>query len=84
MVLKTSKCSEWRCLQNENEDDVENTLGITNYPFSSFCKKNCYVLNVASSSCRVVHLLKFPTTNIGITHYSSCLVFMTRHGSYIS
>ena len=93
MVLKTSKCSEWRCLQNENEDDVENTLGITNYPFSSsdeeellllICKNNYYVLNVAASSCRVVHLFKFPTINIEITHYSSSLVFMPRHGSYIS
>ena len=40
------KCLEWRCLQ----DDVENTLATTKYPFSLFCTKNSFVLEVASSS----------------------------------
>ena len=54
VVLKTWKCSEWRCLQNK--DGVENTLGTTNYPFTLSCTNNYFVLKAASSSCRVVDL----------------------------
>ena len=36
------KCSDWRCLQNQN--GVENTLGTTKYSFSLFCTKSYFVL----------------------------------------
>ena len=46
--LKTWKCSQWRCLQNEY--GVENTLGIIDYSFTLFCMKNYFILKAVSSS----------------------------------
>ena len=54
VFLNTWKCSEWRCLQNE--DGVENTLGTINYSFSLFFMKNYFVFKPASSSFRVADL----------------------------
>ena len=47
-LIEDVKGSEWCCLQNE--DGVENTLGTTNYSFSSLCRKNYFVLKAALPS----------------------------------
>ena len=47
VVLKTWKCWEWRCLQNEN--GIETTLGTANYSFSLFCINNYFVLKAVLS-----------------------------------
>ena len=39
--MKTYKCSQWRCLQNE--DVAALSIGTWNYPFSLFCMNNYFV-----------------------------------------
>ena len=57
VVLKTWKCSEWRCIQNEV--GVEITFGTETYLFFLFCMTNFFVRRMPSSHPPSSHL-KFP------------------------
>ena len=73
-VLKTWKCQDWRCLQNE--DGVEITIGTENYLFSLFCMKNYFVWRRPSSRFAVVGV-KVPSS-IYIYIYI-CSIYMDRY-----
>ena len=82
VVVKTWICSEWRCLQNE--DGVENTLGLQNIHSLCFAQIIILIWWLRCRGCRVVDKRELSSASVEVDfnkHHSFLALRPRTHGN---